>query len=35
MTNMPRRNNQNDEGANGDTDAGGAGTGPGGDNQQG
>ena len=35
MTNVPRRNNQNDEGANGDADAGGAGTGPGGDNQQG
>ena len=32
MTNVPRRNNQNDEGANGDADAG---TGPGGDNQQG
>ena len=34
-TNVPRRNNQNDEGANGDTDAGGAGGGAGGDNQQG
>ena len=34
MTNVPRRNNQNDKGANGDADAGGAGTGPGGDNQQ-
>ena len=35
MTNVPRRNNQNDEGANGDADAGGAGAGAGGDNQQG
>ena len=33
MTNVPRRNNQNDKGANGD--AGGAGAGAGGDNQQG
>ena len=32
MTNVPRRNNQNDEGANGDADAG---AGAGGDNQQG
>ena len=32
-TNVPKRNNQNDEGANGDADAGGAGAG--GDNQQG
>ena len=31
MTNVPKRNNQNDEGANGDADAGGTG----GDNQQG
>ena len=35
MTNVPRRNNQNDEGANGDADAGGAGAGADGDNQQG
>ena len=35
MTNVPKRNNQNDEGANGDADAGGAGAGAGGDNQQG
>ena len=35
MTNVPRRNNQNDEGANGDADAGGVGAGAGGDNQQG
>ena len=38
-TNVPRRNNQNDEGANGDADAGGAGAGAGagagGDNQPG
>ena len=33
MTNVPKRNNQNDEGANEDADAGGAGAG--GDNQQG
>ena len=35
MNNVPRRNNQNDEGANGDADTGGAGAGAGGDNQQG
>ena len=35
MTNVPRINNQNDEGANGDADADGAGAGAGGDNQQG
>ena len=34
-TNVPRRNNQNDEGANGDADAGGTGAGAGGDNQPG
>ena len=35
MTNVPKRNNQNEEGANGDADSGGAGAGAGGDNQQG
>ena len=37
MTNVPRRNNQNDEGANGDADVGGAGAGAGagGDNEPG
>ena len=34
-TNVPRRNNQNDEGANGDANTGGAGAGAGRDNQQG
>ena len=35
MTNVPRRNNQNEEGANGDADADAdAGAGAGGDNQQ-